>query len=299
MLEPLRIAAIFGPHGPNILSGSVDFDPEDIYFGPLLRGVEAELGDRARLELVSAVPSEYVELCPRDGFDALMILATEFAELPVLRSLAEAGTVFVAVGASFGGNDANLPTIDCANREGGANAARHLLELGHTDIACINLATDHLDHSDRMHGFLETVAAAGCPIDVDRCLINQGYRYDIFPELVDQWVHRLILRRKLPTAIMGCDFNMARTAMDVLYARAVDVPLDVSVMGFDDPPSAYRQIPPLTSVRQPVHEMGVVAARRLMEGLLDPAGRRPVVGCHTLPTELVVRGSTVPPRRLR
>jgi len=297
--QPLKIAAIFGPHGPNILEGSLDFDPEDIFFGPLLRGVEAELDGRARLDLVSAYPADYLKLATTGGYDALMILATELSELPTLRALTDAGIVFVAVGASFGGPNADLPTVDCANREGGAAAARHLIELGHRELGCINLATDHLDHSDRMHGFIESAKAAGCPVEADRCLMNDGYRYDLFHELIGEWVHRLILRRKMPTAILGCDFNMARTAMDVLYARAVDVPIDVSVMGFDDPPSADKQIPPMTTVRQPVREMGTVAARRIMDALLDPAGRRPVVGRHTLPTELVVRDSTVPPRRNR
>ena len=295
MAEPLKIAAIFGPHGPNILSGSLDFDPEDIYFGPLLRGVEAELGDRARLELVSAIPSKYVNVAA--GFDGSMILATELSELPFLRAMVDGGVTFVAVGANFGGDNSDLPTVDCANREGGATAARHLIELGLRDVACINLATYLIDHSDRLHGFLAAAADAGYPVDIDRCLLNDGYRFDLFPDLINEWVHRLALRQKLPTAIMGCDFNMARTAMDVLYARAIDVPIDVSVIGFDDPPSADKQIPPMTTVRHPVVELGRVAARRVLDALIDPGGRRPVVGRHTLPTELVVRDSTVPPRR--
>jgi len=298
LARPFRIAAIFGRHGPHIVTGSIlDLDPEDIYFGPLLRSIQGELGERATLELVNADPTTYVDLGKQ--FDALIIVATELSELPTLRSLCRSNAVFVAVGANFGGDNADIPTVDCENREGGVTAARHLIELGHRELACINLATDHIDHSDRMHGFLETAAKAGYTVDPDRCLMNDGYRYDLFPELIGDWVHRLILRRKMPTAIMGCDFNMARTAMDVLYARAVDVPLDVSVMGFDDPPSADKQIPPMTTVRQPVHDMGAVAARRIMDALLDPAGRRPVVGRHTLPTELVVRDSTIPPRHLR
>lgn len=294
--KTLKIAAIFGADTPHILSGRRDYDPEDIYFGPLLHGFEAEIGERAAIDHLSVAPSNYLKLAIDGGYDALLIMSTEFDELPTLTGLMDAGITFVAVGASPAADRANLPTVDCDNRAGGAAAAAHLLSLGHTRLGCINLAAEHMNHSDRFEGFEQAAAAAGHPLDLDCRLLNGGYRYDLFPDLVDEWIGRLTLRGKLPTAVFACDFRMAQTAMDILYARAIDVPFDISMVGFDDPPGAARQIPPMTTFRQPVYEMGATAARRLMEALQDPGGRKQVFGPVVLQTAIVVRGSTAKPR---
>jgi DNA-binding LacI/PurR family transcriptional regulator len=95
-----------------------------------------------------------------------------------------------------------------------------------------------------------------------------------------------------PTAIVALSDELALGALDAAADAGLDVPGDLSVTGFDDTPAAVLARPPLTTVRQPLHRKGEVAGRRLLDLV---AGRRPA-RVRRLPTELVARESTGPPR---
>ena len=218
-------------------------------------------------------------------------------DVPHLHGLVNEQVPFVAIGISAPDpKDKTIPTIDASNRAGGAAAAKHLLDLGHRRIACVNLATSHANHVDRLNGFESAMDAAGFPVDPDLLCLNPIYQIEIFDQLVDEWLERLTKAGKMPTAIIACDFSMTLTTLGALRRRYLAVPNDVSLVGFDDPLSAAHLSPPLTTVRQPVYAIGLHAANRLINALQDPDGPRPVIGAEFLDTEVIVRKSTCPPR---
>lgn len=293
----LRIGVVLGsyiPAGAEIPEG----DTDHIYFGPVLRGISAGLtGQPVEVRYASVSADEYLNYYHREELDGLIILTAAVADIPRLHKLVEARVPFVTIGISSADpNDDVIPTIDASNRAGGAGAAKHLLDLGHRRIACVNLATSHANHMDRLTGVEEAMDAAGFPIDPDLLCLNPIYVIDEFDSILDGWLERLVKSGKLPTAIIACDFGMTLSTLGALRRRYLAVPNDISLIGFDDPLSAAHLSPPLTTVRQPVYAIGLHAANRLLEALQHPDGARPVTGPEFLDTEVIVRKSTCPPR---
>jgi LacI family transcriptional regulator, repressor for deo operon, udp, cdd, tsx, nupC, and nupG len=172
-------------------------------------------------------------------------------------------------------------------------ATEHLLSLGHERIAYISGdARDELAftaHGDRSRGFREALAAAG--VRFDPALDMEAE----FSVAGGEWATGELLRRgRPPTAIVAACDEMAFGAMRALRAARLRVPDDVSVIGIDDHDLAAAL--GLTTVAQPAAEQGRLAATTLLQSLLGrpaPPATEPLL----LPTRLVVRESTAPPRK--
>ncbi|MFR9780214.1 LacI family DNA-binding transcriptional regulator [Micromonospora sp. MS34] len=179
-------------------------------------------------------------------------------------------------------------TIGAANWEGGLRATEYLLGLGHRRIGFISGPPHLMCSRARMDGYRAALDAAGLP--VDDALVHQG---DFYHESGFAAGTRLLGLADPPTAIFaGCD-QMALGVYEAVRRRGLRVGDDVSVVGFDDLPEVRWCSPPLTTVRQPLAEMGMLAARtvlRLAQG--EPVESRRI----ELATELVVRDSARPPR---
>lgn len=173
------------------------------------------------------------------------------------------------------------------NELGGYMATRHLLDLGHRDIAHITGDLAHADAVDRLAGYRRALAEAGVPYD--ERLVVQGN----FKEPGGVMAANRLLDAGVPfTAIFAANDQTAYGAHLALYRRGIRVPDDISLIGFDDLPSSLYTTPPLTTVRQPMFDVGRLAAQallRMVEG--EPAT------LDELPElSLVVRETT---RRLR
>ena len=184
--------------------------------------------------------------------------------------------------------DDSVISVSSTNFTGGGQAAAHLVELGHQRIAHAGGPPDSITGRERSHGYRGALEAAG--IVPDEALMLQGaFTYEAGVSMGLE-----LLGRKLPpTAIFAaCDL----TALGVLEAArqaGLQVPRDLSVVGFDDTPPALWSAPPLTTVRQNMTGLGRVALRTLVE-LAD--GREPVSHRIELATSLVLRQSTAPPQ---
>lgn len=191
----------------------------------------------------------------------------------------------VAIDPHYGPN--YVPTIDADSYGGAVSATDHLISLGHRRIAFIG-GRSELDSSlERQKGFHDAMAAAG--VDVDPSLVTES-RYD--PDIAAQVARQLLEREDRPTAIFCANDVTAMRASRVAKSLGLDVPGDVSIVGFDDIPEASLNDPPLTTVRQPLGEMG----REAMVMLLDLLAGRDREQHLRMRTELVVRGSTAPPK---
>jgi LacI family transcriptional regulator len=185
--------------------------------------------------------------------------------------------------------DPNVPTVGATNWSGAYAATRHLAELGHQRIAIISGPPDLFCSRARMDGYRSAMEAAGLPVDPE--LVRWG---DFHVEAAFKHATSMLSMDDRPTAIfVGSDLQ----AMGVLEAARlahVQVPAQLSLVGFDDIPLARWMSPPLTTVRQPLAEMAGTAVH-LVLSQWERVGKED--RSVELATTLVVRESTGPPPR--
>jgi LacI family transcriptional regulator len=182
-----------------------------------------------------------------------------------------------------------VPTVGADNHAGGVLATEHLLGLGHRRIAHLGGRPDLESARLREQGFRAAMAAAGVPVDED-LVRNGGYR----AESATGPAHELLTLPDRPTAVFAANDLSAIRTMEVARQLGLDVPGDVSVVGFDNVPESALASPPLTTIDQPLRAMGAVALDLLVRILQG----EDVDATHVqLPTTLVERASTSAPRR--
>ncbi|MFF7893422.1 LacI family DNA-binding transcriptional regulator [Streptomyces sp. NPDC007907] len=181
----------------------------------------------------------------------------------------------------------DAPTIGAANWSGGVTATAHLLSLGHRRIGLIAGPPRLLCSRARLDGYRAALEGAGIPLDAS--LVVPG---DFRPASGFSACNTLLDLPEPPTALFAASDRMALGAIEALRRRALRVPQDMSVVGFDDLPEVRWSAPPLTTVRQPLADMGGLAVRTVL-GLAR--GEQPDAPRVELGTDLVVRASTAPP----
>lgn len=153
------------------------------------------------------------------------------------------------------------------NEQGGRIAARHVLELGHREIGLIRGPANTSTSRDRHSGFLSVLDEVG--VAVDPRLVREGpYSH----QSGYQNAQELLRLPAPPTALVCGNDVIAFGAIDAARALGMDVPGDVSVLGFDDVPMAAWEVFQLTTVRQPLSEMARTAARLLVERIEHEGG---------------------------
>ncbi len=182
-----------------------------------------------------------------------------------------------------------LTVVDVDNRRGGLDAVSFLVARGHTRIATITGPTVWPSGRARLEGYRDALGQAG--IVVEPSLVEQASGWGL--EDGQAAMTRLLARRARFTALFAYSDLIAIGAIRELRAARLRVPEDVSVVGYDDIPVAAFLEPPLTTVSQPMREVGERAASLLL-GAIAGAGNG---GLHLLPVRLVVRASVVPPQR--
>ncbi|MEU2727006.1 LacI family DNA-binding transcriptional regulator [Streptomyces griseoviridis] len=182
----------------------------------------------------------------------------------------------------------DVPTIGAANWAGGMAATDHLLGLGHRRIGLIAGPPRLLCSRARYDGYRAALEGAGVPVD-DALVVPGDFR----PESGFRACDTLLDLERPPTAVFAASDQMALGAIEALRRRGLRVPEDMSVVGFDDLPEVRWSAPPLTTVRQPLADMGKLAVRTVLRLTRD---ERPDSARVELGTELVVRASTAPPR---
>ena len=181
----------------------------------------------------------------------------------------------------------DLPSVGATNWAGGLAATEHLLALGHRRIATIAGPDDYLCSRARTDGYRSALDRAGIRFDPE--LVRNG---DFQHEAGFACGGALLDLPEPPTAIFAGSDQQAFGLYEAARQRGLRVPQDISVVGFDDLPISRWVPPPLTTVRQPLAEMGQAAARMLgdlIEGVPLHSGR------VELSTELIIRESTAAP----
>ncbi|WP_051815970.1 substrate-binding domain-containing protein, partial [Glycomyces tenuis] len=146
------------------------------------------------------------------------------------------------------------PSVGAANWNGGLTATRHLLDLGHRRIAVITGPEHMLSSRARLDGHRAAMDMAGVP--VDPALVCVG---DFQIEDGRRFTHQLLRLERRPTAIFACNDGEAIGVYQAAAEAGLRIPEDLSVVGFDDLPMTEWAIPPLTTIRQPLHDMAAAA----------------------------------------
>jgi DNA-binding LacI/PurR family transcriptional regulator len=258
----------------------------DPFFPRLVRGISAALSVRD-LQLVLLMPDDaddeertirYLSAGHVDG----VILVSLHGNDPLPEQLATRRVPLVVLGRPTHGVDVDY--VDADNRDGARRATRHLIERGNRRIATITGPRDMVAGIDRLAGYRDALSDAG--IDADETLIGTG---DFTQAGGEAAMERLLHDRPDLDAVFCASDLMAVAALGVLQGAGRRVPEDVAIVGYDDSPIATTSRPALSSVRQPIEEMGREMVH-LLAGGIEHAGRVP--RRIVLTTELVARASS-------
>jgi DNA-binding LacI/PurR family transcriptional regulator len=187
----------------------------------------------------------------------------------------------VVFGGDLGGSK-KYPFVDVDNVKGGYLATKHLIELGCKNIVTITGDLKLQSGRDRLEGYEKALKIAGLPIK-DELIIHGDYTQSKAQELTRQLLKRKI---KFDGVFAGNDLS-AVGVINVLLQNSIAIPGKVKIVGFDDSPVASRNQPSVTSIRQPVRELGAQVAQSLLD-ILD--GKK--VEDKTLDVKLIKRDST-------
>jgi DNA-binding LacI/PurR family transcriptional regulator len=264
---------------------------DNFYFGPLFQGIRDAVSGEVVDSVFAHLPhTEYLRFCRDAALDGLILIAPGSEQIPAFHSLRQEGIYFVAVGiSSIDRVDAEIPCQDTDNRQGARDVVRHLLGLGHRDITIVTAVTTISNYNDRLQGFRQAFAEAGVALDPRNVVLMSEQKAERYEQYMDDWLTRARAAGTVPTAVFVCDYLMVLTLLRVLRRHNLRVPEDISLVGFDDPLSAEYLTPSLTTVRQPIYQMGRRAGERLLAGIREG---RPLRGGELLRTELIVREST-------
>ncbi len=180
-----------------------------------------------------------------------------------------------------------IPCVAIDDHQAGFDATRHLIDLGHTDIAVITGDMVTPSSQSRLKGFRAAMAEAGLGADDSR--IVQG---DYIFEAGERGAEKLLMQKHRPSAIFCFSDEIAIGAIYRLREQGFRVPEDISVIGIDDIPVGKYFDPPLTTISQPTADIGDTCAKLLMQIL---KGKSLAQDEYILPHQLVVRGSTAAP----
>jgi LacI family transcriptional regulator len=176
----------------------------------------------------------------------------------------------------------SLPRIFVENVQGGYLATRYLIDAGHRDIAIVSGPQNLMSVRERMAGFERAMAESGLPVRPDWVLLG-AYSRDHGRASATV----LLGSDDRPTAVLACSDYIAVGILSMARQLGVQVPRDVSLVGFDDTPFAELVDPPLTTIRQPIAEMGRAAFGQLLALMNNTA----VVPQTRLPVQLIIRQS--------
>lgn len=254
----------------------------DPYFPLFIQGVSSACNNRSYSVMLWLAEPEYerrmISRILHNGLVDGVIVAKTLMNDPIVDSLFESKMPFILIG-RHPSMDVNFLDVD--NLQAGRKATLHLLRLGYKRVATITGAQDQIVGYDRYQGYLKAL---------------QDYERTFRPELVVEgdfteeggYIAMARMIPQKPDAVFVASDMMANGAMRAIHEANLRIPDDVAVVGFDDIPTSARTNPALTTVRQPVLQMGSKAVEALITIIEnDLKSTQKII----LDTELVVRES--------
>jgi LacI family transcriptional regulator len=222
------------------------------------------------------------QLVSRQKLDGMVILPP-VSENPMLAELLrDLHCPYIRIISATLDDPGNL--VQSMDRQSAAEVAEHLAKLGHTRIAMIIGPATYRSSQERLEGFSEALAERGLALSPD--YIAQGlYTFESGAACAEM----LLSRTPRPTAIFAGNDETAAGVYRTAYLRGLRIPHDLTIIGFDDSPLASRLCPSLTTMHQPIRDMGRMAAEKLIAKISRTG---PVSQATTVFPHLVVRESS-------
>jgi LacI family transcriptional regulator len=261
------------------------------YMGEIIRGIDIAL-DAHHYDLMlytthrqKTKESAYVTKITRHLADGLLLILPRNVNAYV-DTLRQRHFPYVLI--DYLSERQNIPSVTTTNFQGAYDAVSYLLSLGHQRIGFITGTMSLGCAQERLAGY--KTALQDHAIVVDQQLISEG---DFLQKQGYTCTQELLNLEQPPTAIFASNDVMAFGAMEAARERGYRLPDDLSIIGFDDIPQTTHVHPHLTTVRQPLEEMGRSAALLLLQYIVQPDA--PIERIE-LPTELIIRQSCAPYR---
>ncbi len=274
--------------------GLVTTDLSDYFFAQTISGAEIEARSRGYFSLVASVEGnletepQYVKLLTERHVDGLFFLrpsTTLFDDRLV--NLLRDRIPIVTVGYHLPID--NVMVVDVDNVDGAQQAVNHLIQHGHEHIAMITGPLTYQAAQDRQRGYELSLAAARLPYEAG-LVVESDWNYEGGYAAMER-----LLARRLPfTALFAQSDEIAIGGLQALREAGYEIPTDVSVVSYNDLPVARYFNPSLTTIRQPMRELGQLAAGLLIDAI---QGAFPEKQLHLLRTELIQRTSVTRRRK--
>jgi LacI family transcriptional regulator len=260
----------------------------DMYYGQVLNGITlGALHANHNLLLHSANYPDWRTLqgdILNGSSDGALLIGRSFDD-PLTQTLLDAG--FPTVCISYYTDHPACTAVDCDNVAGGRLAIRHLLDCGHTNLAFLAPARDTTWVAERRQGAEAALQEAGF---APASLLDLG---EEFSDQHEGWIGRLAAALRasspMPTGLFCNEESQARLLVEGLAEYGLRIPEDIAVVSFNSTEMSARAHPPITSVRQPLVEIGTEAVRQL-HALIT--GEKSPSGVHRLPVSLDIRATT-------
>jgi LacI family transcriptional regulator len=259
------------------------------YVGTIIQRIDQEL-ERANYDLIlytshrhPSKESFYVSTIA-SGLTIGMLLVAPQVPATYLDALREQNFPYVLIDQADATENSNV--VEATNWQGAYEATRHLIQLGHVRIAFITGALNVRSAVDRLQGYQAALVDCGLPFR-EELVVEGDYQQRTGYEAAKSLLENV----NPPTAVFASNDLSAFGAMDAARECGFRIPDDISIIGFDDVPQAGLVYPKLTTVRQPLEQMGQVAVQMLLELIKDRSHPPQRV---TLPTRLVIRDSCAP-----
>lgn len=264
---------------------------DSTYIGQIIEGIDEAVAE-AQYDLMlytthrhTTREANFVAGLARGLADGLLLVLPRDIQT-YLDTLSQQGFPFVLI--DHATDKEGIAAVSATNRQGAYDATAHLLKLGHRRIGFITGDMVADSARERLLGYKNALADNGLPFEPD--LVYKG---DFFQTKGYEGANALLSLDSPPTAIFASSDVIAFGVYDAVRARGFYAPKDISIIGFDDIPQAAQAYPPLTTVRQPLQEMGRLATQMLLRWLNEDLDEP--LGYVQLPTELIVRDSACTP----
>ena len=291
---PNALARALASDKTNIV-GIIVGDASDPYFATIVRGISDEASQNGYLTFICnsdrVVENElnFLRLMRNYHVDGVIFAgggltdSAYLAQFPGLLAEFDNRRVPVVV---LGHHGFQAPMISIDNQKAAQEMTEYLIGLGHRRIGFIAGPSSLTTSNIRTQGYIQALANHNIPFDPN-LVMESNFTYEDGLQLADQ----MLKLDKHPTAIFGSNDQTAIGCLVGLKQRGVSVPKDISVVGFDDISAALYVDPPLTTIRVPMREMGLLS----MKQLLCAINNEPIEPLLILHHELVVRASSMPP----
>lgn len=290
---------VANPHARSLVGGSSRIigllvpNLDNGYVGTIMQGIDIALA-QANYDLVLYTShrhpdkeSYYVRAITNGLTDGLLLVAP-LVPASYIEALREQDFPYVLIDQADATESSNV--VEATNWQGAYDASQYLIQLGHTRIAFIKGSPVVRSAIDRLEGYKAALADNSIAA-LEELVIEGDYQQQTAYESVQSLLQS---QQPAPTAIFASNDLSAFGAIDAVREYGLRIPDEISIIGFDDVPQASFIFPKLTTVRQPLEEMGQVAVKILLERITNQSKSPQRVA---LATKLIIRdscGRTIP-----